>query len=125
MKDCPFCNIPERDIIHENGLALCFLDRYPVTEGHSLIIPKRHVSGHFQATPNEVSAIMELAELRKRSLLEEFSDITGFNIGTNCGRSAGQTVFHLHWHLIPRRDGDIEDPRGGVRGVIPVKRIYP
>jgi len=122
---CIFCRLDGIEIIHENELALCFSDKYPVTEGHSLIIPRRHMEDQFQATHEETAAIMELIKIRREELLSEDESIDGFNIGVNCGLSAGQTIFHLHWHLIPRRTGDMENPAGGVRGVIPERRAYP
>lgn len=124
MTDCIFCNYDKLKIVLENRLAVCIEDRYPVTEGHSLIIPKRHMEGFFNATNDENIAIHDLIRNRKEQLQDSDPTIDGFNIGVNCGESAGQTIFHLHWHLIPRRSGDIVNPAGGVRGVIPSKRIY-
>lgn len=121
---CIFCGIEKERIIGENEFALLFFDRFPVTEGHSLIIPKRHVKDYFELTDEEISAVNELISAQKKRLTEEDNTITGFNIGTNAGISAGQTVMHCHIHLIPRRDGDTPDPRGGVRGVIPDKMKY-
>jgi diadenosine tetraphosphate (Ap4A) HIT family hydrolase len=107
----------------ENEYAFVFEDQFPVTKGHSLIIPKRHFSSYFEATPKELNAIHELLVKRKSQLTIDKS-ITGYNIGINIGTSAGQTIFHLHVHLIPRRDNDIEKPKGGVRGVVPKKMGY-
>lgn len=121
---CIFCGIEEERIIGENEFALLFPDGFPVTEGHSLIIPKRHVKDYFELTDEEISAVNELIFFQKKRLTEEDNTITGFNIGTNAGISAGQTVMHCHIHLIPRRDGDTPDPHGGVRGVIPDKMKY-
>ncbi|OIJ09316.1 diadenosine tetraphosphate hydrolase [Anaerobacillus arseniciselenatis] len=118
---CPFCT-PE-NIVLSNELAYAIFDIYPVNKGHLLIIPKRHVSGFFDTTTEEREAINELLEQGK-SLLEEKYQPDGYNIGINCGETAGQTIFHVHVHLIPRYEGDMENPRGGVRGVIPEKRIY-
>ncbi|NLK52530.1 MAG: HIT family protein [Syntrophomonadaceae bacterium] len=118
---CPFCN-PDKVII-ENSLTYAIYDRYPVNPGHFLIITKRHVESYFDTSNEERVAINQLIEECKKLLdVEYFPD--GYNIGVNCGKAAGQTIFHVHVHLIPRFSGDIEDPRGGVRGVIPGKRIY-
>lgn len=110
--------------ILENELAFALLDGFPVTPGHTLIIPKRKVVDVFGLTTEESSAIANLISLRKEQLIKEDHSISGFNIGTNAGETAGQTVFHCHIHLIPRRHGDCGDPRGGVRGVIPEKQKY-
>lgn len=119
---CPFCS-KKLKIVKENDLAFAIYDKYPVTNGHVLIIPKRHVSSYFQTSTEEKSAIAELLDNCKESLNETYSP-DGFNIGINCGEAAGQTVFHLHVHLIPRYYGDMKDPSGGVRGVIPEKQKY-
>lgn len=124
---CLFCDVQVNDrkrIIKENELAYLIRDGFEVTEGHSLIIPKRHVNDYFGLLPNEVDAINELMLKCKDSLLEIDKTIDGFNIGMNCGESAGQTIFHCHVHLIPRRKGDVENPRGGIRHVIPGKGFY-
>ena len=118
---CVFCTI--NDIVLENDLAIAFYDKYPVNKGHLLIIPKRHVEQYFDLTDQERSAIDSLL-LEGKRLLDEKYQPNGYNIGINCGEAAGQTIFHVHVHLIPRFRGDMEDPRGGVRGVIPEKRIY-
>ncbi|HUW63640.1 MAG TPA: HIT family protein [Spirochaetia bacterium] len=118
---CPFCNHP--GIILDNDLAFAAYDRYPVTPGHMLIIPKRHFLDFFQCTDQEKKAISDMLDQCKNHLDQEFQP-DGYNIGINCGEAAGQTVFHLHVHFIPRYRGDIENPHGGVRGVIPEKRIY-
>ena len=118
---CVFCQIT--DIVLENELALAFYDKYPVNKGHLLIIPKRHVEQYFDLTEQERMAIDELLFKGKKMLDEQYQP-DGYNIGINCGEAAGQTIFHVHVHLIPRYDGDMEDPRGGVRGVIPEKRKY-
>ena len=99
-------------------------DRYPVTEGHLLIVPKRHTNDWFEMSADEMQDAVALIGRLRAKLLASDSTITGFNIGTNCGVSAGQTIFHAHIHLIPRRDGDTPDPTGGVRGVIPGKMSY-
>lgn len=118
---CPFCNL-ENSVL-SNKLAIAFFDKYPVNQGHLLIIPKRHVEDFFDTTLEERTAINELLEEGKL-LLEKKYQPNGYNIGINCGATAGQTVFHVHIHLIPRYKGDMDNPKGGVRGVIPEKRIY-
>lgn len=95
-----------------------------MTEGHTLIIPKRHAETWFDLTEQEQSEVNHLLQNQRDELQQVYSDISGFNIGMNCGESAGQTIFHCHIHLIPRRDGDCENPRGGVRGVIPQRQQY-
>lgn len=124
MNDCVFCNIDKSRIEIENDLALSFKDLYPVTEGHTLVIPKRRVQSFFELSSNEKKAMFELLESQKQDLQNKDKFITGFNIGINDGQDAGQTVMHCHIHLIPRRKGDMKDPRGGVRGVIPEKQSY-
>jgi len=124
LKDCIFCNLEKSRVERENNFALSFKDLYPVTEGHSLFIPKRHVQSFFDLEKNEKEAIFELLELEREALMEKDNLITGFNIGINDGSDAGQTVMHCHVHLIPRRSGDMNNPRGGVRGVIPEKQSY-
>ena len=119
--DCIFCNI--KNPVLENGLAYAILDKYPVSPGHMLIIPKRHFSDYFQITEEEKTAVGELLDESQRYLEEKYHP-DGYNIGINCGRAAGQTIWHLHIHLIPRYYGDVDDPRGGVRGAVPEKRIY-
>ncbi|MCQ6281617.1 HIT family protein [Bacillus sp. EB600] len=119
--DCVFCNI--KDIVVENDLAVAFYDKYPVNKGHLLFISKRHVEQYFDLTDQEKRAIDQLVLAGKKILDEQFQP-DGYNIGINCGEAAGQTIFHVHVHLIPRYKGDMEDPRGGIRGVIPNKRMY-
>lgn len=120
---CPFCNIPPEEIILENSLAVARYDKYPVNRGHMLIIPRRHFADWFESTRDERDALLDLVEDAKSFLDREFNP-DGYNLGINMGRSAGQTIFHLHIHLIPRYAGDMEDPKGGVRGVIPGKQKY-
>ena len=124
MKECIFCNLDESRVEIENNLALSFKDLYPVTKGHSLVIPKRHAQSFFDLEKDEKKAILELLELQKKKLISQDKLITGFNIGINDGIDSGQTVMHCHVHLIPRRKGDMNDPRGGIRGVIPEKQSY-
>ncbi len=127
-EDCLFCNtqLNNRErIIDENALAYVIRDGFPVTQYHSLFIPKRHVADYFGLTQAEINALNQLIKKQKKLLDETDSSIDGYNIGMNCGESAGQTVFHCHVHLIPRRKGDVESPRGGVRHVMPDKGYYP
>ncbi|NLW91347.1 MAG: HIT family protein [Syntrophomonadaceae bacterium] len=121
MPVCPFCS-PDQ-VILSNNLAYAIFDRYPVNEGHMLIIPYRHVVDYWDSSREERQAINDLLEECKVFLDQRFQP-DAYNIGVNCGEAAGQTVFHLHIHLIPRYKGDVDNPRGGVRGVIPDKRIY-
>ena len=108
----------------ENELALCIADAYPVSEGHSLVIPRRHVADGLELHQPEWNAVVELLKLRREQLSAQDTTISGWTVGLNSGEAAGQTVFHAHWHLIPRREGDCVQPRGGVRGVIPDRMIY-
>jgi len=118
---CIFCGNPDRVI--ENELAFAHYDSYPVNPGHCLIITHRHVAEYFQATAEEKAAIWALVDEMKIILDEEFKP-DGYNVGVNIGKTAGQSVPHLHIHMIPRYKGDMEDPKGGVRGVIPHKQKY-
>lgn len=120
MPGCPFCEV---EAVLENDLAYARLDRFPVNPGHLLIIPKRHAADWFSLTDEERAAVDALL-LEARDWLMDNHAPDGFNIGMNCGEAAGQTVFHMHCHLIPRYRGDSEDPRGGVRGVIAEKQRY-
>jgi diadenosine tetraphosphate (Ap4A) HIT family hydrolase len=119
---CPFCDPDE--VIVENDLALAIYDRYPVAHGHILVIPKRHFSDIFEATPEELRALAGLTR-RVREFVENEYAPDGYNIGINRGRTAGQSIMHVHIHFIPRYSGDRRDPKGGVRGVIPKKQKYP
>ena len=118
------CNHCAGRIIAENERCFAIRDGFPVTDLHTLIIPKRHVADYFDLYQPELNAIHDLLAQQKQSITQEDSTVTGFNVGINTGKSAGQTVFHVHVHLIPRRDGDIDEPRGGVRGVFPNKQSY-
>jgi ATP adenylyltransferase len=124
MKDCIFCNIDSTRIIAENELCFVIRDAFPVTDHHTLVIPKRHVADYFDLYQPERNAIDQMIQQQRKVILDLDSSVTGFNVGVNVGQSAGQTVFHVHFHLIPRRDGDVAEPRGGVRGVIPSKQRY-
>jgi len=152
-QSCPFCTLPRERIVHENTYAIAIRDAYPVSPGHTLIIPKRHIASFFETTTEEKTDLLALLELVASSRLSsspQFSSsprtlstnvereqiiplpiegegrvrVDGFNIGINDGAAAGQTVAHLHIHLIPRYEGDVADPRGGVRWVIPDKAKY-
>ena len=124
MKDCIFCNPDKDQIIVDSTLALAVYDGYPVTKGHTLVIPKAHKPTFFDLTYLEQQEVFMLLDVMRERLEAKDSSITGFNIGMNCGESAGQTIMHCHVHLIPRRDGDHPNPRGGVRAVIPGKADY-
>ena len=128
MKDpnspCIFCKIRKEEIQFENQLAYSSIDSYPVSEFHSLIVPKRHVETYFELTSEEIQACNELILKTKEKILKQDTSVKGFNIGTNAGKVAGQSIMHCHIHLIPRREGDVERPQGGVRSVIPKKQHY-
>jgi ATP adenylyltransferase len=116
---CVFCALEGSGrVLLENELALCIADAYPVTPGHSLVIPRRHVADALALHQPEWNAVVELLKLRREQLSAQEAAISGWNVGLNSKEAARQTVFHAHWHLIPRCEGDCEEPRGGVRGVI-------
>jgi len=119
---CPFCS-PLRPVAH-NALAYALDDRFPVNPGHTLIVPFRHVASFFETTVDERMAMLRLVDEVKR-LLDQRHQPDGYNIGVNVGVTAGQTVMHVHIHLIPRYAGDVTEPRGGVRAVIPERQSYP
>lgn len=122
--NCPFCNPDsERELIVESATAYAIYDKYPVNNGHALIIPKRHCANYFELSFREQAACMFMLNKVKDIISDKYQP-DGFNIGINVGEKAGQTINHVHIHLIPRYDGDVDDPRGGVRGVIPTKRNY-
>jgi diadenosine tetraphosphate (Ap4A) HIT family hydrolase len=120
---CPFCDPPQDRLFANNSLAFAIWDAYPVTPGHALIIPRRHIPTWFDATEPEQSALFALLSEVKPIIAERYKP-NGYNIGINSGAAAGQTVFHLHIHFIPRYKGDVDDPRGGVRHLIPAKGNY-
>ena len=128
MKDpnnpCLFCITKKDDIIEENEHAYATYDSYPVSTHHSLIIPKRHVKEYFELSDEEVLGCNQLIIKVKNKLENKDKTVKGFNIGINSGKTAGQSIMHCHIHLIPRREGDVENPQGGVRGVIPSKQHY-
>lgn len=121
---CVFCELPTERIIAENELCVAIRDGFPVTPMHTLIIPKRHVVDYFDLYQPELNAVHTLLTEQRRQIASDDDTVTGFNVGVNTGSDAGQTIFHVHVHLIPRRAGDVERPRGGVRGVIPDKQSY-
>lgn len=120
---CPFCTLPAERIIQENEHAVLVLDAYRVSQGHSLIIPKKHVASWFDIATAERDSMMTLLDRAREKIISETAP-DGFNIGINDGAAAGQTVPHLHMHLIPRYAHDQPDPRGGIRWVIPEKAKY-
>ena len=121
---CLFCNSKVSGIFHENNLAYASFDTYPVSDLHCLIIPKRHVIDYFELSNEEVIACNSLIKIVKKQILEKDKVVKGFNIGTNAGIIAGQSIMHCHIHLIPRRKGDVDNPQGGVRSVIPKNQHY-
>jgi len=122
--DCPFCKLnPKVELISETATAVAFLDSFPVNQGHTLIIPKRHVANYFELSIHEQRALWLLVN-RCKAIMEKRFIPDGFNVGINVNEAAGQSIFHVHIHLIPRYRGDVENPRGGVRGVIPHKQNY-
>ena len=121
---CLFCNINDSGSVHENELAYASYDSYPVTEHHCLIIPKRHIKDFFELTNEELIACNNLVKKIKDEILNKDQTVKGFNLGSNAGKISGQSILHCHFHLIPRREGDVENPQGGVRSVIPNKQHY-
>jgi diadenosine tetraphosphate (Ap4A) HIT family hydrolase len=121
--DCPFCTLPPVRIVHANHLAVVIRDAYPVSRGHTLVLPKRHVGSFFDLVQAERDAVLELLDVARRDLDQALRP-DGYNIGINDGSAAGQTVPHLHMHLIPRYNGDQGDPRGGVRWIFPERADY-
>ena len=128
MKDpnnpCIFCKVNKTEIQFENELAYSSFDSYPVSKFHSLIVPKRHIKNYFELNDQELKACNELILQTKENILKEDPSVKGFNLGTNSGKVAGQSIMHCHIHLIPRREGDVENPQGGVRSVIGSKQHY-
>lgn len=123
IKECPFCKLPPERTIDSNEFGFVIRDGFPVSPGHTLIIPKRHVGSFFEIAQEERDALFQLLNKAKETIDTEFQP-DGFNIGINDGPAAGQTVPHLHMHLIPRFKNDQADPRGGVRWIIPEKAKY-
>ena len=121
---CLFCDSKKSGIAHENDFAYASYDSYPVSDHHCLIIPKRHIKDYFDMTNDELIACNDLIQIVKNEILSKDTNVKGFNIGTNAGKIAGQSIMHCHIHLIPRREGDVDNPQGGVRSVIPNKQHY-
>ena len=122
---CPFCEMPVDSRVSENELAYAIRDTFPVTPLHTLIIPRRHMRGYFELGPPELKACHQLLHREKMAIERQDGNVQGFNVGVNDGEVAGQTIFHCHIHLIPRSKHDVEDPRGGVRHVVPGRAAYP
>ena len=123
-KPCLFCNIKKNNYAYDNEYAYASYDSHPVSDDHCLIIPKRHIRDYFDLTNNELLACNELIRMVKQDIIKKDSKVEGFNLGTNIGKASGQSIFHCHFHLIPRREGDVQNPQGGVRSVIPNKQHY-
>ena len=122
--ECVFCNLDsEKELISETATSVAFLDSFPVNPGHTLIVPKRHVADYFELSIHEQRALWLLVN-RCKTLIQKRFNPDGFNVGINVGEAAGQSIFHVHIHLIPRYKGDVEKPRGGVRGVVPGRKDY-
>ena len=121
---CLFCDIKKSGCAHENELAYASYDSYPVSEHHCLVIPKRHIKDYFDLTNEELLACNNLIKIVKNEITNKDKSVRGFNLGTNIGKVSGQSINHCHFHLIPRREGDVENPQGGVRSVIPGKQYY-
>jgi diadenosine tetraphosphate (Ap4A) HIT family hydrolase len=121
---CPFCRPDDQTIVLGNKTTFAVQDTSPVSQDHLLIIPRRHCRDYFEMTRQERCDAHELIVILTEKILKNDPAVTGFNIGVNCGQTAGQTIFHTHIHLIPRRENDTPNPRGGVRGVIPGKMNY-
>ena len=123
-EECLFCNKKKQKIIYSSESMFVVRDSYPVTKLHTLIIPHRHVPNFFDLNDEELNDLSKILKKEKQSLINVDSKISAFNVGVNIGMDAGQSIMHCHVHLIPRRKGDIKNPRGGVRGVIPSKQKY-
>ena len=122
--DCLFCVVRPNELLSENESCYASKDAHPVTSQHTLIIPKRHVVDYFDLTELEIAAIHQMLIAIRSRIKNDDLTVKGFNIGVNAGKTAGQSIPHVHIHLIPRRQGDVENPQGGVRGVIPDKQKY-
>ena len=121
---CLFCNSEKSGCAHENDLAYASYDSYPVSEYHCLIIPKRHIKDYFDLSNDELVSCNELIKIVKKEIINKDPSVKGFNLGTNIGKVSGQSILHCHFHLIPRREGDVKNPQGGIRSVIPNKQHY-
>ena len=122
-KKCPFCPPKDHEVVETHELAVAIKDSFPLTRGHTLVVPRRHVASFFELTEEERAAVLKLLDRAKAALDKEYTP-DAYNIGINDGAAAGQTVMHLHVHLIPRYKGDTDDPRGGVRWIFPKKAEY-
>ena len=123
-EDCPFCTLGEHvEVLCKTDIAMAILDSFPISPGHTLVIPKRHVPDYFELTAEEQNELWKLVNRCKLILQDRFHP-DGFNIGINVGEMAGQSIFHVHIHLIPRYKGDVKNPKGGVRHIIPGKGYY-
>ena len=121
---CLICNSKESGIAHQNDLAYASYDSYPVSDLHCLIIPKRHIKDYFDLNNDELIACNELIKIVKQEIITKDKSVKAFNLGTNIGKISGQSIMHCHIHLIPRREGDVANPQGGVRSVIPKNQYY-
>lgn len=123
MTDCPFCSVPAAAVLARNELFLAVADGFPVSPGHTLIVPVRHVASFFDLDDRERQAMLELVD-KVKAILAARHQPAGFNVGWNDGPMAGQTVMHFHLHVIPRYEGDVPDPRGGIRWIFPDRARY-
>ena len=121
---CLFCNSKKSGVAYENKLAYASYDTYSVSDLHCLIIPKRHINNYFDLSDEELIACNNLIKVVKKEIVEKDKTVEAFNIGTNVGKISGQSIMHCHIHLIPRRKGDVNNPQGGVRSVIPKNQHY-
>ena len=121
--ECLFCAVPEQEVLCSNNLCFARWDKFPMSPGHLLVIPKRHFASVFEATAEEYTACWELIRQGKM-LIEKDHQPDGYNVGVNVGHAGGQSVFHVHIHVIPRYQGDVENPLGGIRGVLPMKKQW-
>ena len=121
---CHFCDLPGDRLVDETESCVVIRDLYPVTPLHTLVITRRHIASYFDLNDQERRDVQRLIDEHQQRISKEDETVSGFNVGINCGEDAGQTVMHCHVHLIPRRKGDVDNPRGGVRGVIPNKQSY-
>jgi diadenosine tetraphosphate (Ap4A) HIT family hydrolase len=124
MNKCIFCNVDRRRILLEDDFCVVIADAFPVSDGHRLIIPRRHVSSFRKLNNNEWLSMLQLARQTANEMKKNDTSVTGFNFGFNDGAAAGQTVFHVHGHLIPRRNHDVPQPQGGIRWIFPDKACY-
>lgn len=121
--DCPFCQLDSTRIWISNKYGIAFRDGFPISPGHTLIVPRQHVASFFDLPTEIQQSLWELVAIVRTSLTEEYHP-AGFNVGLNDGKEAGQTIMHVHIHVIPRYKGDVGDPRGGIRWIIPTKAAY-